>query len=168
MPNKQKQKGDRFERRCVGFLRDIGCEAQRVPLSGGAGGEFSGDIKIKVPALHLPLLAECKSRAGCGGYKQIVDWLGTNDVLFLNVARDEPVVALSWRLFSVLINRLRTSVERDEDRGTSPEPGHGDGSDRVTDEGSTEDRVSDRELIYEELCAAARPTTPILPDAPGH
>lgn len=161
MPNRNKQRGDRFERKCVQLLKDIGLESQRVPLSGGAGGEFSGDIKIKAPVLPRPLLAECKSRAGCGGYKQIVDWLRDNDLLFLNVARDEPLVVVPWRLFNV----LSTALGRNDARGIDTGLGHGDRAGGREDTTAAEDRVSNRELIYEELCAAARPVGTVLPPA---
>ncbi len=45
MAFKAKQKGDNYEREIVAALKAMGEDAQRVPLSGAAGGEFSGDVQ---------------------------------------------------------------------------------------------------------------------------
>ena len=43
---KHRDKGNRVEREIVRLHSDIGVEAARVPLSGAAGGRFSGDIDL--------------------------------------------------------------------------------------------------------------------------
>ena len=41
-----RDKGLRVEREIVNALRELGVDAERVPLSGSAGGSFSGDFNI--------------------------------------------------------------------------------------------------------------------------
>ena len=69
MPNRNKQKGDRFETQCVDIAKKHGFTAQKVPLSGAAEGIFSNDIHIKVGRERWEL--ECKKRAR--GFKFLYD-----------------------------------------------------------------------------------------------
>lgn len=39
-----RQRGDRYERKTVELLKGHGLEAERVPLSGAAGGSFTQDV----------------------------------------------------------------------------------------------------------------------------
>ena len=41
-------KGNRTERAVVRFLQNAGFSAERVPLSGSAGGSYFGDITVPV------------------------------------------------------------------------------------------------------------------------
>ena len=40
------RKGKRVERELVELHRDLGIQAQRVPRSGAAGGDFAGDLHL--------------------------------------------------------------------------------------------------------------------------
>lgn len=60
MPNKNKTKGTYHEKWFVKWLQSIGIEAKRQPLSGSLGGEYSGDIKLKL--MGRELVAEVKYR----------------------------------------------------------------------------------------------------------
>ena len=93
-----RQKGDRFERECVKLLLDSGVPAQRVPLSGAAGGMFSGDIHVTV--LGRNEKAECKSRARA--WSDLYGWLVDNFVLFIKKDREEPLVVLRLSDFIAL------------------------------------------------------------------
>ena len=57
MGRKSKDKGYRLEHELVEKLRELGFSAERIPLSGQAGGSFSGDIRINKK------IAEVKGRA---------------------------------------------------------------------------------------------------------
>lgn len=57
MPNRARQKGDRFERKLVCDLIDAGIPARRVPLS-GADANHPGDVEIT--AWDPPILVQCK------------------------------------------------------------------------------------------------------------
>ena len=51
MGKMQRDKGARVEREIVALLHELpGVEAERVPLSGAAGGSSSGDISIRIGA----------------------------------------------------------------------------------------------------------------------
>jgi hypothetical protein len=56
-----RQKGNRAERAVVKFLQDRGFAAERIPLSGAAGGSFVGDIPV--PVLGVDRVVEVKCRA---------------------------------------------------------------------------------------------------------
>lgn len=44
---RSRDKGNRAERAVVRFLQDRGFAAERIPLSGSAGGKFAGDIRAE-------------------------------------------------------------------------------------------------------------------------
>lgn len=66
MPNRSKQKGNRFEREVVNEAKGLGLGAYRVPLSGACAG-FKGDVMVAGRKL------EVKKRAS--GFKQIYRWI---------------------------------------------------------------------------------------------
>lgn len=81
---KSKQKGYRLEYELVGKLREIGLNAERVPLSGASGGSFAGDLLVEGRR------AEVKGRAE--GFKSIYKWLESVDILFIRADRREWLV----------------------------------------------------------------------------
>ncbi len=87
---RSKQKGDRFEREIVNRFLAEGISAERVPLSGAAGGSYTGDLTVAVNGQDW--LGECKSRAS--GFKQLYDWLGSNRLLFVRSDRNPGLVVL--------------------------------------------------------------------------
>ena len=101
-----RDKGGRIEREIVNLLKGEGIHAERVPLSGAAGGQFSGDIKF------LDYVAEVKARKGGTGFKTIERWLGDNDMLFLRRDRAAPLVVMPW---SQLIPLLQQPLEANSD-----------------------------------------------------
>jgi Holliday junction resolvase len=99
-----RQKGNRMERSCVLLARALGLTAERVPLSGAAGGSYVSDITIRV--LGLLRRFECKWRGD--GYKQIYKHLGTNDGLIIK-ADDKPMLMVQpyedWLRMAVIASR---------------------------------------------------------------
>jgi len=89
-----RKKGDRAERAIVHFLQDRGLAAERVPLSGSAGGSYCGDVTV--PVIGRDLTAEVKVRAR--GFAQLYDWLAGRDFLVVRADRREPLVVLPLRL----------------------------------------------------------------------
>ena len=75
MGMKSRRKGQRRERE---FAELIG--GKRVPLSGAAGGEYTGDVK------GLGLLWEVKARAN--GFRSLYKWLDRVDALALRADGD--------------------------------------------------------------------------------
>jgi len=90
---RSKQKGSRLER---DFAKRIGGE--RVPLSGAAGGSYTGDVK------GLGLLWECKARKD--GFKQLYKWLDSDvDALAIKSDRKEWLVVVPLEKFLELLTK---------------------------------------------------------------
>jgi hypothetical protein len=87
-----KAKGSRFERAIVKLLQDAGLGAERVPLSGSAGGSYSGDLTV--PILGRDLVVEVKARAN--GFSRLYSWLENRDVLVVRADRHTPLVILPF------------------------------------------------------------------------
>ncbi len=102
MPNPNKAKGYRVEREIVKLHEAIGIPAERIPLSGAAGGSFKGDVVIDG---HWR--AEVKCRGSGSGFSTMEKWLGDNDLLFLKKDRSMPFVAMTWETYQKLIERGR-------------------------------------------------------------
>ena len=106
MGRPSRDKGGRIEREIVQRHKDIGIHAERVPLSGAAGGRFSGDVDVfPLGKDEAPLVAEVKARGQGGGFKTIERWLGENDALFLRRDRADPLVVIPWRVWADLLSR---------------------------------------------------------------
>lgn len=91
---KSRDKGNRAERAIVKFLQDQGFTAERVPLSGAAGGSYVGDVTI--PLLGIDRCAEVKVRAH--GFQQLYGWLEGRDLLIVRADRSEPLVIIPLKL----------------------------------------------------------------------
>lgn len=98
-----RQKGDRRERQVVELLRSIGCEAERVPLSGAVGGRYAGDVVLNSPSGRVAMQGEVKARASGEGWATLERWLADNDVLFLVRDRAEPLAVLPWPILAKLL-----------------------------------------------------------------
>ena len=68
---RSRDKGNRAERAIVRFLQEHSFAAERVPLSGSAGGRYVGDVTV--PVIGRDLLAEVKCRAD--GFRELYAWL---------------------------------------------------------------------------------------------
>lgn len=100
MGQSQRRKGKRIENELVHKHRDLGIDAERVPLSGSAGGRFAGDLVI-----DGRFKAEVKARSTGEGFKRLEAWLGDHDMIFLRRDRAEPLVVLPWRTYADLLAR---------------------------------------------------------------
>lgn len=96
--NKSRSKGDRFEREVVASLTTAGIKAERVPLSGAAGGMFGGDIQAFLRSGREKL--ECKVRARA--WLDLYGWIEGNYALVLKRDRAEPLVVLRLSDFLAL------------------------------------------------------------------
>jgi hypothetical protein len=81
-----RDKGAREERAIVNTLREHGIDAERVPLSGAAGGSHVGDILIGERR------AEAKLRAS--GFRNLYEWLERVQYLFVRADRREQLVVM--------------------------------------------------------------------------
>jgi hypothetical protein len=87
-------KGNRVERELVALLQRAGIAAERVPLSGSAGGSYVGDLSI--PLLGVDRCAEVKIRGN--GFLRLYDWLAGRDLLIVRADRREPLVVIPLKL----------------------------------------------------------------------
>ena len=88
----QRQKGLRRERE---FAQLTG--GKRVPLSGAAGGEYTGDVKA------LGMTWEVKARAD--GFRELYKWLDGSDALALKADRQEWLVVLPYETLRAMLDR---------------------------------------------------------------
>ncbi len=95
-----------IEREVVNLHRERGIEAERVPLSGAAGGSFAGDVVIA-----QRIRAEVKTRGNGSGFVTLEKWLGRNDALFLRRDRADPLVVLPARTWFALLDRAGLAAE---------------------------------------------------------
>jgi Holliday junction resolvase len=95
---RSREKGNRTERALVRFLQEHGFGAERVPLSGAAGGSYLGDLTV--PLLGVDRVVEVKARAD--GFRELYKWLEQRDVLVVKADRREPLVILPLRLAAVI------------------------------------------------------------------
>jgi Holliday junction resolvase len=91
---KSRDKGNRFERAIVRLLQDRGFGAERVPLSGSAGGSFQGDVTF--PLLGIDRTVECKVRKD--GFRELYAWLDGRDALVVRAERRDALVVLPLRV----------------------------------------------------------------------
>lgn len=96
---RSKQKGDRMEREVVNRFLAAGVSSERVPLSGAAGGSYTGDLTVVVN--NQDWLGECKARAD--GFRQQYDWLEGNRLLFLKADRRATLVCMTLEDFITII-----------------------------------------------------------------
>jgi hypothetical protein len=99
-----RNKGGRVERELVNALKAEGIAAERVPLSGAAGGSFSGDIVV-----GKEMIAEVKARKNGEGFKTLEDWLGDNDLLLLKRNNKEPMAVIPWPVLIALLKESNGS-----------------------------------------------------------
>ena len=95
MPNRSREKGDRFERECVNRLRAAGVAAERVPLSGAAGGSFGSDLVVAGRRI------ECKTRKRA--WLDLFGWLPGNHALFIKADRTDTLVVMSLETYADLL-----------------------------------------------------------------
>lgn len=100
---RSRAKGARGERAVVTAHHDAGVMSERVPLSGAAGGSYTGDVTVTVEWLDAPLLGEVKTRKG--GFKQLYDFLGENDFLVVRQDRRERLYVVREATWLELIKR---------------------------------------------------------------
>jgi hypothetical protein len=91
---RSRDKGARDERSLVRLLQAAGFAAQRIPLSGSAGGRFVGDVTV--PLLGVDRVVEVKCRGS--GFSQLYGWLDGRDLLIVRADRRKPLVVVPLRL----------------------------------------------------------------------
>jgi hypothetical protein len=79
----------------VHFLQERGFAAERVPLSGSAGGRFSGDVSVPLLGIDRTIEVKCRGK----GFRELYNWLaGAASILVVRTDRNEPLVVLRLSL----------------------------------------------------------------------
>lgn len=108
MGKSQRDKGGRRERELVNFWKERGFKAARVPLSGAAGGDYTGDVDVHwFGPDDGPFVGEVKARGNGGGFKTITGWLGDNDFLVLHEDHKPRLYVVPERVMEQLLTGLR-------------------------------------------------------------
>lgn len=94
MGRASRDKGQRSERADVRLLQQHGFAAERIPLSGAAGGRYSGDIST--PLLGRDFKGEIKCRGT--GFRQLYAWLEGNEFLIVHADRKPMLIVLPLKL----------------------------------------------------------------------
>jgi len=102
-----RDKGARVEREIVNLLKENGLFAERVPLSGAAGGSYSGDVRFGKSCANW--VGEVKARKDGSGFKTLDRWLGDNDTLFLKKNNADIMVVLPLDRFLELMTDGKNS-----------------------------------------------------------
>lgn len=114
----ERDKGLRIEREIINLHKEIGVPAERVPLSGASHYRSAGhDVDIyPLGKDEAPLVCEVKGRASGAGFTMLERWLADYDVLFLRRDRQDPLVVVPWRTWSVLLKELEKRQQKIQDR----------------------------------------------------
>lgn len=99
-------KGNRVERAIVKAIQEHGLAAERVPLSGSAGGSYVGDLTV--PVLGVDRVVEVKARAN--GFRELYAWLENRDILIVKADRRAPLVVIPLDLAA----RVAMAAEREK------------------------------------------------------
>jgi hypothetical protein len=95
-----RSKGDRLERAIVKLLQDHGLAAERVPLSGSAGGRYLGDLTT--PCCGRDITVEAKARGA--GFRQLYKWLEGRDAQVIRSDRCDALVVLPLKLAAEVLS----------------------------------------------------------------
>ena len=106
MGKASRDKGARRERELVLRARSAGLAAERVPLSGAAGGSFADDVVVAGKRV------EVKARANGEGFVTLERWRGKADALVLWRDRAEPQVLISLADWLALLAAQEVAHER--------------------------------------------------------
>jgi hypothetical protein len=98
---RSRDKGNRAEREVVAILQEAGIAGERVPLSGGAGGSFVGDVCLPVLGRNVRLEVKCRAT----GFATIYRWLAANYGLVLRADHSQPLIVLRLRDFAEIAIR---------------------------------------------------------------
>jgi len=116
MPNRNRQRGDRDERAVVELLISHGQSAQRVPLSGAAGGEFSGDVRAVINGTQVSI--ECKVRKEGTGFGLLERWLAGHDILTVKRPRQDRLVVMTDKTFMKILGGSDVELRDGTDGGS--------------------------------------------------
>ena len=98
MGKPSRDKGLRVEREIVNACHEVGIKAERVPLSGAAGGSYTGDLM-----LCDKFRCEVKARREGAGFRLLYQWKSLNDILIVKQDRSVPLFVMDLDTLSRLM-----------------------------------------------------------------
>ncbi len=104
MSRSQRDKGARRERELVNKHLELGVHAERVGVA------YAPDHDIDLYPFGRDagaLVAELKARKSGEGFKTLESWLAENDLLFLWRDRQDPMIVIPWRVWELILGRLK-------------------------------------------------------------
>ena len=105
MTGRSKRKGDTGEREVVDFLTRLCMDAQRVPLSGAAGGMFTADVHFRNPNAKTKEVWNVEvKRRGKDAFKTDYKWLQGADMTFKRADNQEWLVTMRADDLSLFLN----------------------------------------------------------------
>lgn len=107
MGKKSRTKGQRVEREAIALIRSFGGDAERVPLSGAAGGRYADDIVIYLDAGDFR--GEVKARKDGQGFARLYDWMESAPCGMF--ALNEDLTVLDQDAFQILVNPDETAYQ---------------------------------------------------------
>lgn len=113
-----KQKGDRYERDRVNALQALGIFAERVPMSGAAGGSYDEDLIVAVQ--NEDWKVQCKVKNDRFG--NFYEWLKTARAVFFKRDRDKTLVVMTFDDFARLARLSQNSISAMQSRPSEPSP----------------------------------------------
>jgi len=99
MGKPSRDKGNRVEREIVNACLDANIQAERVPLSGAAGGSYTGDM-----ILCDKFRCEIKARKDGSGFRLLYKWKAGNDILIVKQDRSSPLFIMDLDTLSQLMH----------------------------------------------------------------
>ncbi len=100
MGRASRDKGSRREREIVAKHLAIGVHAKKVSRMYGPDEDV--EVYTDLHPTH-PLVCEVKGRKTDRGFGTVKFWLGEKDALFIIEDRQEPLVVLTWAVWSRII-----------------------------------------------------------------
>jgi hypothetical protein len=88
------RKGRRVEQELVNLLLELGLVCERIPLSGAAGGKFTGDIHVEIRGHKHRVEVKARKK-----FDALHSWLAGADLLILKADRQPPLLVLSLAQF---------------------------------------------------------------------
>lgn len=113
MTHPSKRKGVAYETEITKDFQEIGCAAEKVPLSGAVKtNKFDHDVTA--PIMGADRKIECKIRKD--GYRELYKHLAENDILAHRSNNRSSLVTMRLDFFLQVLRRANNDYARDEQR----------------------------------------------------
>ena len=99
MASKSRNKGNYHEKKVKAWLEEQGVETKKVPLSGSLGGEFTGDLHIKVGGRRLVVEVKYRHKSN---FPNVFNAFEDRDVVVFRRRDGDPkqVIMFSEEIFN--------------------------------------------------------------------